>query len=381
MCYTEASITSEEYKMARAIFRTHKKVDFHSHFLSPTYYKYLKEYEDEEPDRFETPQWSLKKHIEQMDTLGIAFAFISVSSPNLAKAPRETECRMVRRINLEGHSYVKSYPDRLGLFASLPLPHVSDSIREAAYAHEKFRCDGFGLSTNYGGVYLGDERLDPLMKYMNSIGAVLAVHPTQAPAEPDRINLSIPIPAMEFMVETTRTFMNMETHGIFRRYPNIKWIFPHAGAFLPILSDRINGFAVMLNSKSKTHINVKDDMKHVYFDCAGFPLQKQLHALLKDVSINNLLYGSDAPYTPMVGCIALSGGLESVAGLSARDKAALFYGNAVKMFPKLKKILHIEKSPTGTHTVNYAANPPKLKEHAAELVKAIVSKIYGMIYR
>lgn len=83
----------------------------------------------------------------------------------------------------------------------------------------------------------------------------------------------------------------------------------------------------------------------------------------------------------MVGCIALSGGLESVAGLSARDKAALFYGNAVKMFPKLKKILHIEKSPTGTHTVNYAANPPKLKEHAAELVRAIVSKIYGMIYR
>lgn len=369
--------------MNNSAFKTRKKVDFHSHFLPPAYYEYLNKYEDELPDRFATPEWSLKSHLKQMDALGIAFSFISISSPNLAKAPKDEECSLVRRINIEGYGYVKKHPDRLGLFASLPLPHVSEAVKEAAFAHNKLRCDGFGLSTNYGGVYLGDERLEPLMAYLNKIGAVIAVHPTQAPVEPDKINLTIPIPAMEFMIETTRTFMNMETHGIFKRYPSIKWIFPHAGAFLPILSDRINGFAVMLRAKdSKNAINVKEDMRHVYFDCAGFPLQKQLHALLKDVSIDNLLYGSDAPYTPMVGCMALSGGLEALAGLSPKNKAALFYGNAIKLFPKLKGILKVNKSPEKIgSTVNYGASPEKITAYISDMIRGIISKVYGMIYR
>ena len=47
----------------------------------------------------------------------------------------------------------------------------------------------------------------------------------------------------------------------------------------------------------------KADMRHVYFDVAGFPLQKQLHAPLKDVKVENLLYGSNTPYTPNIACI------------------------------------------------------------------------------
>ena len=50
-----------------------KKVDFHSHFLSPSYYDDLNAYEDENPDSFPTPAWSAEAHLAQMDRLGIAF--------------------------------------------------------------------------------------------------------------------------------------------------------------------------------------------------------------------------------------------------------------------------------------------------------------------
>ena len=105
-----------------------QKVDFHSHFLSPTYLEYLERFEGPEPDHFPTPKWDLESHIAQMDQLGIAVSLISVSSPNLSGADQETEKAMVRQINLEGWSYVQRYPERLGLMASLPLPHVEDAI-------------------------------------------------------------------------------------------------------------------------------------------------------------------------------------------------------------------------------------------------------------
>ncbi|MGN1443172.1 MAG: amidohydrolase family protein [Acutalibacteraceae bacterium] len=355
-----------------------RKVDFHSHFLPETYYKYLDEYEDKLPDNFPTPKWNIESHLRQMETLGIAFSFLSVSSPNLAKAPKETECEMVRQINLEGKALVDAHPDKLGLFASLPLPHENDAIEEAQYAHTVLHADGFALSTNYAGVYLGDKRYDKLMEYLDGIGAVVAVHPTAPSSMPEGVNTDVPIPAMEFMMDTTRTFMFMEMNNIFGRFPNIKWIFPHGGAFLAILSDRINGFAILMrNSRPDIPLDFKADMRHVYFDVAGFPLQKQLHALLKDVKVENLLYGSDAPYTPQIACVALSGSLETVSGLNADDKNKIFTENAVRLVPRLSDILGVHISGA---SVCYSDNPLTLREKTGRGVRTVISKLYGLIF-
>ncbi|MGN0528053.1 MAG: amidohydrolase family protein [Eubacterium sp.] len=355
-----------------------KKVDFHSHFLSKTYYEYLNKYESEKPDSFPTPNWNIESHIKLMDKLGIAFSLISVSSPNLAKADRKTEKEMVHTINLEGKEYVNMYPDRLGLFASLPLPNVDDAIEEAEFALKELNADGFGLSTNYAGIYLGDEKYDKLMEFLDSRGVVVAVHPTKPSGLPQGVNKDVPIPAMEFFMDTTRTFMYMVMNNVFARFPNIKWIFPHAGAFLSILSDRVNGFAILMKQeRPDLPLDFKADMNHVYFDVAGFPLQKQLQALLKDVKIDNLVYGSDTPYTPNIACIALSGGLEKISMLNRTEKNKIFTENAVTLIPRLAEILHVKVENT---TVCYSDNPLKFKEKMSRAVRTLVSKLYGVIF-
>lgn len=355
-----------------------RKVDFHSHYLSETYYKYLEQYEDKLPDNFPTPKWSVESHLKQMETLGIAFSFLSVSSPNLARADRETEAQMVHQINLEGKAIVDAHQQRLGLFASLPLPHTDMALKEAEFAHTELHADGFALSTNYAGVYLGDSQYDDLMSYLDGIGAIIAVHPTAPSKMPEGVNLDVPIPAMEFMMDTTRTFMFMEMNNIFGRYPNIKWIFPHAGAFLAILSDRINGFAVLMkHNRPDIPLDFKADMRHVYFDVAGFPLQKQLHALLKDVKVENLLYGSDTPYTPNIACIALSGGLESISGLSEEDKNKLFTENAIRLIPRLADVLGIE---VHGKSVCYRDMPLTTREKIGRGLRTLVSKVYNRIF-
>ncbi len=357
-----------------------QKVDFHSHFLSPTYYEYLDKYEGATPDDFPTPKWSEESHIELMDKLGIAFAFISVSSPNLSKADKETEIKMVHQINIEGADIVKHHSKRLGLFANLPLPHTEEAIEEAKFAINTLHADGFGLSTNYAGIYLGDARYDKLMEYLNSIGAVVAVHPVKPSGLPKGVNGELPIPAMEFFMDTTRTFTHMVMHDIFGRFPNIKWIFPHAGAFLPVLSDRMSGFAMQFRNNMKTPVplDFKADMKHVYFDVAGFPVNKQLHDLLLDVSVNNLLYGSDMPYTPNIACIAQTGALEKVSGMSRNEKDNMFTFNAVRLVPRLSDILDVSVS---GKTVCYSDSPLTFKEKASKNVRKTISKLYNAVFK
>ena len=355
-----------------------KKVDFHSHYLSPTYYEYLNRFEDEKPDSFPTPKWSLEEHLALMDRFGVAFSLISVSSPNLSRADRETEKTMVHQINIEGKGYVDQYPDRLGLFAGLPLPHVEDAIEEAEFALDELNCDGFSLTTNYAGLYLGDPALDPLMRFLNDRNAVVAIHPTKPAGLPQGVNEDVPIPAMEFLIDTTRTFTFMVMNNLFERFPQIRWIFPHAGAFVSFLSDRMNGFAVLMKQdRPDLPLDFHGNMKHVYYDVAGFPLQKQLQALLKDVKIDNLLYGSDTPYTPDIACIALSGGLEDINWLNDGEKAKLFCGNAAALIPRLEGILEIDSD---GKSITYADHPLTRKEKRNRRRRALISKLYGILF-
>lgn len=356
-----------------------KKIDFHSHFLTDTYCRYLDEYEGEAPDDFPTPKWSEEGQLKLMDQLGIAFSFLSISSPNLSKAEKDTEAALVHTINTEGAAIVRNHPDRFGLFAGLPLPHVEEAIREARYAVEELGADGFGLSTNYAGVYLGDPQYDPLMEYLDSIGAVIAIHPVKPGRLPKGVNGELPIPAMEFLVDTTRTYTYMVTHDIFERYPRIKWIFPHAGAFISILSDRMYGFAMQFRNRLSYPVpmDFKADMRRVYFDMAGFPINKQLHDLLLDVPADNLLYGSDAPYTPTIACIAQTGGLETTEILTEGEKTAMFTQNAVQMFPKLSGILGVSPD---TGTVCYQDNPLTLSERFWRRIRTFISKVYDRIF-
>ena len=323
-----------------------QKVDFHSHFLPPAYIEYLDKYEGPTPDSFPTPDWSLKDHMKEMDDLGVAFALISISSPAVINAKDDAETLdYVRRINEEGASYVKKYPHRLGLMAELPLPLVEDSVKEAKYALEKLGAYGFGLKTNYNSIYLGDPSFDPLMEYLNKKGALIAVHPTMPGALPKGVNKDFPIPAMEFFTETTRTFVNMENHDLFARYPDIKWVFPHAGAYLSLLDDRINMFKIFTKKAyPKARLDVYEDMKHVYFDLAGCPLPKQLQLLRKDVPMDHMFYGSDCPYTPKAACVALAGQLEDTDQLTDDEKYNIFTRNAVELLPQLKDHLDVKSN-------------------------------------
>ena len=75
---------------------------------------------------------------------------------------------------------VSDHKGRFGLFAMLPLPDVDASLKEIEYAFDTLHCDGVGLLTSYGDIWLGDRQLPPVFDELNRRNAIVYTHPTDA---------------------------------------------------------------------------------------------------------------------------------------------------------------------------------------------------------
>ena len=326
-----------------------KKVDVHAHLLTPAYVEYLDKYEGPTPDNFPTPEWDVKSHLRLMDDLGVAFSVMSVSSPHMIHCRPEERLDYVRRMNDEALDLIADHPGRLGLFATLPLPDVDNACAFAEEYLDKPGVFGIGVMTNYDGLYLGSEKLEPLMKALDKRHAVVCVHPAMPAVLPGDAVQDMPIPIMDFLMDTTRAFTNMVWNDTFVKYPNIRWIWPHGSSFMTILSDRFASFAVQAKLKmhNKNKLDYFGALQNCYFDCAGFSEPKQLACMKLDIPTSHFLYGSDCPYTPSFACVALAGMLEHTDKLTAKEKQAMFTDNAIDLFPQLEDVLDGKKAAAG----------------------------------
>jgi predicted TIM-barrel fold metal-dependent hydrolase len=109
-------------------------------------------------------------------------------------------------------------------------------------------------------------------------------------------SLGRPRPMLEFFLDTTRAVVDLVLTGTIARHPGIEFIVPHAGATLPMVADRVRAFAALLAVEPT--VDVLRDLGRLHFDLAGFPVPRQLDALLTLTTLEHLHYGSDHPFTP-----------------------------------------------------------------------------------
>lgn len=297
----------------------HKKIDTHVHYLPPAYNAMLDRRNMKTLDGgFPRPNWNVEMQLEGMEQLGTSYALLSISSPPVHLGDAVEAIETARGCNEFGAELKKKYPDKFGVMASLPLPEVEASVEEVKFCHDVLNVNGFALQTNAGGVYIGDPMLDPVMEELDKIGAVVSIHPTMPGAIPDGIHKGIPYPFMEFFFDTTRTVANMIAYGVVKRYPNIKFVIPHAGAFMPILSDRLATLPNLIPSMEG--IDVMENLASFYYDLAGLSMPKQYDVLRKVVDDSHLLYGSDTPFTPMPMCLKMAEAMDQKLGEDMMQK-------------------------------------------------------------
>ncbi|AKG34869.1 amidohydrolase family protein [Paenibacillus durus] len=317
-----------------------RKIDLHAHYLPQAYKKALLNCGENNPDGFPTPAWSPEMHLEAMDHLGITTSMLSLSSPHINFGDKNAAKALARIANEDGAELVRKYPGKFGLFASLPLPDIEHSIAEIQYATDVLNVDGFTLPTNTLGVYLGNSCLDAIFEELNRHKSVVTLHPNKPSRVPEHVVEGLPIPMMEFFFDTTRTVINMILTGTLNRFSDIKFIIPHAGAFLPVLADRIAPALQMMPSSFDERIgtdvvDIYAALQGLYFDLAGACLPRQLANLMPIVGIDHLVYGSDYPYTPDFACMALADALDITEMLTEEQHRLIYCENALRLFPRL----------------------------------------------
>lgn len=304
--------------------------DIHEHYVPDCYKKALLLHGTKgiESDGLPVPDWNIEKQLKFMDKMGIKTAFISLASPHPYWGNSKETIELVRKINDEGAQIVLKYSDRFKLFATLPLPDIENSLKEINYAYDELHAVGIKLPTSVNGVYLGDEKFAPVFEELNKRKAIVVLHPVQALNLPNSDIKEYP-PAMAlYLNETTLAVLNLIYSSTLEKYPDIKFIIPHAGALLPSLSDRLEGFQKLAQNKSKNKISdVKIYLNKFYYDLAGFAVPNQLFGLLNMTDISHLLYGSDYPYAYPEFITKQKEKLDKTKLLNKKDKIKIYKYN------------------------------------------------------
>jgi 6-methylsalicylate decarboxylase len=273
-----------------------RRIDVHAHYVPESYRAALLNNGHGQPDGFsQIPEWTAEEHVAAMDRLGIATSLLSISSPGVHFGNDGSTADRAREINEAGRRAVVDHPGRFGLLASLPLPDIDATVAEIAHCCDYLEVDGFAVLTNIGGTYLGDAAFGPVFDELDRRGARLFIHPT-SPACWKQTSLGRPRPMLEFFFDTTRAVVDLVLNGTVARHPGIEFVIPHAGATLPMVADRVSVFSLLLEVDPA--VDVLRDLGRLHFDLAGFPIPRQLDALLTLTRPEHLHYGSDYPFTP-----------------------------------------------------------------------------------
>ena len=212
-------------------------------------------------------------------------------------APQPTSAEVVRKSNEAAARIRKEHPGRFMFCAALPLPDVQKAIEEAKYALDVLKADGIKLATNVDGQYLGAPELDTLFAVLNERKAVVILHPHRPEPMNKQVMAQTPLAMQEYLSETTRAVTNMISRNVLARYPNVKVVVPHCGAYLPLAVPRMKSLTpVMQANKMVGEIDWEANLRALYYDLAGAHSPETIRMILTITTPDHLLYGSDYPY-------------------------------------------------------------------------------------
>jgi 6-methylsalicylate decarboxylase len=325
---TGAGSLSALSQTGRSSARPHR-IDVHHHFAPPAWIAEVKGRPLLQPAN---TAWTVEKSIDDMDRGGVAAAVISVTNPGLWFGDTAVTRRLARACNEYGATLVADHPTRFGLFAALPMPDIDGTLAEIAYACDTLKADGIGLFTSYGDSWLGNAAFRPVMEELNRRKAVVHVHPTAANC---CRNLDyapgIGPGSLEYGTDTTRAIVGVAFSGDAVRFPDIRFIWSHAGGTVPFLAGRIDGASG--GAKDRLPNGFMAELKKFHYDLAGAANPGAIASLLKLVTTSQVLFGTDFP--PGGTSAQYAKTLAEIGMFTESDLRAIDRDNAVRLLPRL----------------------------------------------
>src|SRR5262249_25115732 len=228
------------------------KIDVHAHQIEQIFFDALRSLPGVtvklNPDRFSyllkdgrtwlpfRPEMFDPDHlIREMDRKGIDVSILSMNTPSVYVFEPALRIELARALNDSLVAGAQRNPDRVGGFATLPLPDVDASLAKLERIAHAPGIAGIGVGSNFNGVALDDRRLEPVWARISELGLPVSEHPMLPTFADHMPGYALPI-RIGFPFDTTLCVTRMIYGGVFERHPDLKFIVAHTGsAFLGLL--------------------------------------------------------------------------------------------------------------------------------------------------
>ncbi len=277
------------------------------------------------------PNWrlSLDERVALMDEIGVDMQVLS-TPPYFFNyhLPIAEALASSRELNDEIAGAISEYPDRFSGLATVPLQDVDAAIGELE------RCmtnglRGAELCTHVNGVNYDDRNLWPFFEAAETMGAFIFFHP-HAPTAAERTRSYYLSNLIGNPLETTIAAASIIFGGLLDRFPDLKLCFAHGGGYACYGIGRMDrGYRVRDEGKVNDIAGAPGSyLSGLYFDCLTHSYTA-LDYLLKTVSADNVLLGSDFPFD--MGFDSPAQWILDAPGLSESDTEKILGGNAVRL--------------------------------------------------
>ncbi len=268
------------------------KIDIFAHVLPKKFTEGVRKKAKKVPDANRMPFWQGGKiaAIEEIDIrLRVMDRYPDVvqvlSTPLMPPLERLLSpgdaVELAKVANDEMAEMVAKYPDKfLAAVASLPLSDIDASLREAERAITQLQFRGVQIYSNLNGETLDTPKLRPLYEMMAHHDLPIWIHPYFDPVWWEGTSDFHSL--LGWPYQTSVAMISLARGGIFKDFPNIKFITHHCGGMVPFFEKRIR-FEI-------------DDLRKFYNDTAVGGSTAALMCGYAFFGPDHLLFGTDMPF-------------------------------------------------------------------------------------
>jgi len=233
------------------------------------------------------------------------------------------------RIQNEGLArLVRAWPGRVEALGAVPLQDPELAAGALRDLMDAGALRGTEVAASVRGVYLGDDRFEPLWAAAEATGAVVFIHPTtrgfDAPVFGDYYLWN----TVGNPMETTIAAAHMTLAGVMERHPTLRVLLAHGGGALAALRGRLrHAHSFQPQARSGLRESPEASVRRFLFDTVTHHPQV-LRELVAFAGAERVLLGTDYPFD-----MGDPRALETLraAGLDPEEEAAVAGGNATRL--------------------------------------------------
>ncbi len=247
-----------------------------------------------------TTFFSLDRQIARLDRLGIDRTILSLATPFIdyhLDAPVAIEAARVFNDAL-AETIGRNNP-RFGAWAFLPLQDPAAADAELTRCVRDLGFVGGHVASNVRGTYLHADAFHPVYAAATDLDVPLFVHPADPAGKERTRDYELTVVA-GYLFDNTINILNLVCSGFLDRWPRLKLVFAHTGAFSLVLRARMQCEVDTNPRRPYGHLKrpIGDYLAGLYFDTACFD-PAILRFATTIVPVEHFVMGSDAPF-PLV---------------------------------------------------------------------------------